>query len=156
MEWLRRASGLFLPQAHFAAPWRFLPCPNCCCPAVCSACLNSCAPEEWEVVVQDVANGTCSDCADLNDTYIVTPEVACIWRHVLDPVVCNLTIMKLLIIGSYIFVRFYDVAGSNKLEFRQAYGSPPDCVNLSDEDLPYYSSDGRCDGAAATCTITAL
>ena len=75
---MRRASGLLLPRLGFAnendQPY---PCDECCIeedPGVdCEelTCIDGDKPSQFQVVIAGITNDTCSDCDDLNDTYIL-------------------------------------------------------------------------------------
>lgn len=81
-SFIRRASGLLVPRMSFAAPWKFLPCEDCCESGF--KCIN-CDPDyygEFDVTFAGVVNDNCSNCADWNTTFRVTlPADSCVWAY---------------------------------------------------------------------------
>lgn len=92
-SWVRRASGLFVPQPGFAnLAGQMQPCPggDCCeCGSrFCNNC-NSDIADSYRVTFFGITNNGCSDCGDMNDpvSFICTPfPVAvdgCFFRYVM-------------------------------------------------------------------------
>lgn len=148
-------------------------CP--CCAEGCPHCSSS-TPQQLQVVVSGVTNGSCNQCSNLDGTYICTlagqtgsppPGVgACLWDVSIPPV-CGPALPFDLVrvsIGTdnmpgqphYILVTLRTAAGGSFLIFLRRYGTLPDCAALSGESLPFWQTDGKCQGHAATCTVTAL
>ena len=75
-RWVKSAAGLLMPNPQLAAPFRFMPCKECC-DDECQACLNRIYPEEVAITVSGVVNGTCSECGLLNTTRVVPVSKEC-------------------------------------------------------------------------------
>jgi len=129
----------------------------CCCGCTCENCLDT-APCCFKVVIADMAEGTCGDCADLNKTYYL-PQISgtpCTWKltDVCTPFACDPTEMTLevLLDGSDYKIRV--TLGEHIWE--KNYGEDkPDCCSLVAEALTHTTSGGDCDSSSATCAITA-
>ena len=81
-NFIRRASGIYSPALiGLAAPWRFLPCEECCQQG-CAQCAGE-SPGERSVTIDgvtDVAYGCLAGvCDQINDTYVLT------WGGVWNP-----------------------------------------------------------------------
>lgn len=63
-----------------------------CCGTPCPVCTNGTMPQTIQVDVSGVTNGTCSDCNDLNATYIVAVDSAgaskCTWGYLFPANIC--------------------------------------------------------------------
>jgi len=97
-DWIKRASGLFVPQ-----PLRFAPGYPCCCGGLptttCSDCDDGVRAQYLEVTISGMASRFssgqapyCADCADLDGTYILTaaglsgcPDT-CAWSYTIESV----------------------------------------------------------------------
>lgn len=151
----------------------FAGCP--CCSSACPHC-SSAVPQQLQVVVSGVTNGFCAECSNLNGTYICVlsgqtgsppPGVgACLWDVSIPPL-CGPTFPFDLVrvsIGTdnmpgqphYVLVTLRTAAGGSFLIFMRRYGTLPNCGAFSGESLPFWQTDGKCQGSAASCTITAL
>ncbi|MCL6504181.1 MAG: hypothetical protein K6T86_15975 [Pirellulales bacterium] len=166
--WVERPLEMGLLAAFFLAG-----CP--CCAAGCSHCAAT-TPQQVQVVVSGISNGTCSQCPGLDGTYICTlsgqtggppPQVgACLWDLSIPPL-CGPTFPFDLVrmsIGTdnmpgqphYVLVTLRTAAGGSFLIFMRRYASLPNCAALANESLPFWQTDGKCQGAGASCTVTAL
>lgn len=151
----------------------FAGCP--CCTGGCPHC-SSAVPQQLQVVVNGVTNGFCGECSKLNGTYICAlsgqigsppPGIgACLWDVSIPPV-CGPSFPFDLVrvsIGTdnmpgqphYVLVTLRTAAGGSFLIFMRRYGTLPNCAALSGESLPFWQTDGKCQGGTANCTITAL
>ena len=80
-DWIKRASGLFVPPTLRWSPG--YPC--CCGPSwtagdPCSTCSGD-APAQWLVTIEGMAGSSCEACDDLNGEYIATQSESypCVW-----------------------------------------------------------------------------
>lgn len=80
-RWLKRASGLLVPNMNFGQRRR---CPGCCggeCD--CVRCIQDMKCRSLQVTFSGWVNGTCGNCNELNDTFILTqlplPQT-CLWE----------------------------------------------------------------------------
>jgi len=87
-NFIRRASGIYSPALiGLAAPWRFLPCEECCEDG-CDQCAGE-SPGERSVTIDGVANDSsclAGACEQINDTYVLlwqgpslNPYIRCSW-----------------------------------------------------------------------------
>ncbi len=172
----RKKAGLWLPGGMpplaMAAPWRFLPCVNCCegpppdpvrCDGKCSG-LGDNAPGAFRVTISGIQNGTCSDCAGLNGIYDIPWwslfEEICWWSTRTIDLPCNQSVISLTLERLYspdVVALLVDI-GNFHILFGKNYTDvvPIDCCALEDEDVPCLGGDPICDASSATCTVTAL
>lgn len=75
------------------------------CPYTCddSNTLQSPAPDEWLIEIEDMKEGTCADCNDLNDAFVASwvghfdlsnqwvENGYCLWQHELEAPICGFT-----------------------------------------------------------------
>jgi hypothetical protein len=159
---------------------RALPCPNCGCepPIDCDGC-SSAPPEEFQVVISGVLDGTCDQCTQWNGTFVVTRDHGtsggtCIWRldrdgeidvcfGVSDP--CDQLTVQITDLGGGTYrirVGVANGAGSSCTPYQWSadIGSPFDCAALADYSVPFTGSDpfSGCGGATDpdAVLITAL
>ena len=157
---------------------------DCCCALCgqtsggtqeCNNCIEGTHDHDMEVVISGVANDSCTDCADLDATYILvrnalpTPPATCTWELAITQV-CS----------SYDTARLFIGAGpSNDVQFQLRKDSDAsqiliwnktlagvdypdddiDCSNFVDCELPAVTrvgSDCEAETAGATCLLTAL
>lgn len=75
-SFIRRASGLLVPRMSFAAPWKFLPCEDCCGGPCTDAadCFSGVPGPTSSASIAGVANAGCTSgvCTGYNDSYTVT------------------------------------------------------------------------------------
>ncbi len=164
-----RQSGLWVPQ-----PLRFAGGYPCCC---CDGCTKF--PSQLEIVIAGIINDNCSDCTDLNATYVLSrtdpsPVSAtyCYWRYDFpEPRDCN---NKAAWIGAVIsaatppfivtpWIRVELAQGSVGTSHRFNFlwedltWSVGDCTLISNREIPYLSRSGNgCDSDGTSMYITAL
>lgn len=147
---------------------------RCCCIETrpCVPCEDELSPANWKLVVSGVVDQGCSNCSDMNGTYIVPWVNDCRWR-LLDTTVdpCSCPSGNCLSIGiniddigggdyriwGFMFHR-NGVATENSLQFEKIYvGAKPDCDTLVDEVLALFqgADSPACSGASATFKLTA-
>lgn len=146
----------------------------------CGGCLDACehcdggyVPNVWKVVIAGLANnGGCTNCPTYNATYLVPVvrglecrsylfhDFDCFTSAAFDD---GVYVGVDLVAGNYVItVRLvFQVSAGNQetITYLKNYGATkPDCLNLTDEDIPYSSSLlFSCDAAtASTCTLTAM
>lgn len=130
-----------------------------CCGSVCPFC-SSGTPSQYEVAVALLADELCTDCTDLNGTYVVTKKFDCYWEYIIDPEVCTFDriFVNIQPTGGSVFVesRFEGITNSERFKDSGTVGSSIDCL-LSSYNLPPTSGIGtQCDNTGATCVVTAL
>jgi hypothetical protein len=142
---------------------------RCCCNPPCDYCSSGRGPNQFEVVLDGFANGSC-DCgnASPDGTYILDfgGDFACGWQYLLDSTDCGYTMIRLRVIdlmnGTYMVevyvLGFVFGLGSGSNYFRKTYESKPDCSGFSSEDIPFSENTASypCDASSATCLVTAL
>jgi len=164
---------------------------SCCCGGSspccgCTVCGGDCGPQEFQAVVTGVTNDQCTDCDELDGTYILScgvPASDCYWGGDVPTHNCN---------GGGIYltnteIRAYDSGGSTYMHFAIYPDSGPTakapglywqknfgasytigCRTLVDESLPPVDAGPNipsgdnlrpqrlCNNNAATCLITSL
>lgn len=149
------------------------------CTTDCIRCTDS-GPGQWKVVITGMAGG--GTCGTFNGTWILHPtDNPCFWTtgplsfvtdigcsgtshiylrlHAANDFVCGDDIshnhaMKVTCIWGPSSAICTEVGCSST--FRHSQVGLFDCLNLTDYDLPRYSSPPYCDATGATCTVTAL
>jgi hypothetical protein len=127
------------------------------CGEVCEFCEHA----SFQVDVAGVANGTCSDCAALNQSYVidrVPPDAECLWEGG-DEQTCAGTQDWSLRMG---YLPGGDVTGDigadaflEGASFKKT--SPDPCDEWVTYDFPFFSSAGaQCSFGSATFKVTAL
>jgi len=172
LAYTARHSGIWVPM-----PLRFAR--RCCCAddRTCSYVCSDDGPGRsgWSVdiggIVENVpSNCTGTLCTTLNDTYILDeyiywppfPGYDCEWEYELDPTICSVDHLYLYAIyefSVYYILVFFQWGATPMIQFRKSYGaSKPACNTFSGESIPYDYEHASflCDGASATCSITAL
>lgn len=141
----------------------------------CGFCTDSLAPHTFQVVIAGVTNSTCTSCASLNATYILTfnAGVSCQWRLIFSPAVCVTPVcgafpgfnrISLTFIGGAPGTINYSVVlnstgGADQLVWQSAspITYPVDCHAIAGISLPFLARVGTCcSGVGSTATITAL
>lgn len=175
-RWLRQASGLFVPR-QFAGKWRFQPCALCCSSSGegCTYCSGS-PPDAFRVVIANIAESTCGNCALLNATYILTypagsyyhyPSATCFWYYDLPTPVCNVEEIWLFFSDNRwpaelnaieVLLRNHNVSVLTYLNFLKSHISKPACDGFNNTAIPLKSTVAGtgCDLSSATCVVTAL
>lgn len=167
-QWDRLRSGLFVPKLlkrlHRDEEGGFHPTGNwfgCSCEEVlwCTINCDGGGPEQFQVVISDLANDSCSDCADFNDTFVldrvgegvISP---CIWRYTFPSAICGRTSVSLGVGGGGLSVFVFL---GNPEHWIKQYVSKVNCKSLNNESLSWDPFVGPvCDGAASSCLVTAL
>jgi hypothetical protein len=146
----------------------------CCCEKEeeeCTACDGGKAPTEYQVEIAGIVNGTCGDCTDLNDTYVLEwveqSGAICYWEYVLPAPICNVVAILLGVDGTLdkVFVQLMQQTYPDGLlhivaTAEKSFGVDVPCMDLDAEAIGAftfqfpYATD--CDGAASTCAVTAL
>jgi hypothetical protein len=154
--------------------FRFEPCPECC-DEPCGTCLDGLFPEQFEVVIDGIVNGSsCSTCDYLNDTFILTRTLVgpsgCGWAYVFPeygdcPISCGgLSNFSQITLGIamtggnyYLMVRILSRTSAYGISWIKTQAMKFDCMNLSGLSIPFnYSIDNYCDGSSATATVTTI
>jgi len=156
-----KIGSLFVPQPlGFAGHY---PCADCCCED-CEYCVDSCAPKEFEVIINGVIDSDppyepCN-CSFWNNKFILTWISSCTWR-IITPSMCGSTdsgIMLELFLADKYYLRitvFEDEMGFANFTIINP-GIPYDCLGINNLDMPYAGSVANCNFSSATCTLTAL
>ena len=121
--------------------------PGCNC-SPCGCC-SSGTPTELQVVLTGITNGSCSDCATLNGTYILASTLAsdvnCLWQYNLPSAICgfNYVFVQLRNIGGGTPYRIdVAIAGSSLTRYIYWWDTQTDkfdCGNFSDLSVTYRS-----------------
>ncbi len=86
-RWVKSAAGLLMPNRQLAAPFRFMPCEDCCSSLeTCSDCLDWTVDEiVSDAVTLVVPEGftvlTCTHCSEAGGTYELTRSTLCGWLY---------------------------------------------------------------------------
>lgn len=160
-KWNRLATGLYVPPLlGFAGPGWY----PCCLVALCSMCSDA-TPLQLQVVIANMANLVCNDCADLDATYVLDWVAEsgniCYWRYLFPENICKYKHIQAEIwtFGASVSWRVYL---QDKNLFQNHYwlrqmddqGDPITC-QVTDLAIPYWQGASDCT-AAGTCVITAL
>ena len=148
----------------------------CICSIQCANCENGLAPLEWAVSIDGIANNPCTDCVDMNQTYILPQLTSCQWRiSGIEPqAICRARpyptdsmamLVRVFKDGSdyKISVQIYQESPlTSFLKFEKNYGTTkPTCISFSGESIPWVSSQFSWNGCeslngVATCLIAAV
>lgn len=159
----------------------------CCCDTpevICSFCIDSAAPLEYQVEVSGVADANCTSCSANNDgTYILPHTTGCVWSlsglsigHQTWSTTGGTTGCKAALTS--ISLRLGDAFNPNDAmlsfgettaflqdeghNFRNAGVKPLDCMNLLDYSIAYLNSTESgaagfaCTWSGATVLVTTL
>lgn len=158
MDWLAIISALFFAGAFF---WT-----NCPCCGLCASCTNGDMPPSIQVVINGLTNGTCSDCDDLNATYILSilqqipsGTSPCIWAYALPVTICGVTSVNLRVGSSGTGFLSFQIVKSITEIFNWRTDTEPgrrDCHAWSNYSLPPVSGPPVCDYTSSTCLVTKL
>jgi hypothetical protein len=170
--WLLCAATVVAWLAFPGWPWWAIIAPAlpmfvsmCCCGGgckiTCPRCASSEGPCEFEVVIDGVANATCTDCANVNTTFLVTFldvfGTSCRWRtpFTLCGTGANLEVIILFTSTSRIIRVQFPVVGEDV--FVENFGAGTDGTDCLSIDADITTAFGfRCSLAAATCHVTAV
>lgn len=159
---------------------------DCCCGVPCENCAGSRGPKEYLASFSGIVAGTvpCTECPDLDGSYVAVESAACIPGGGLPPGTCGwqwLASSSIILcppsgdwwqavcvtakqVGAIyrVGVNFYIWANGlwTNAIFSKDYADLPDCRNFAGEDIPFVTQSGiswvYCDFSSATCTLTAL
>ncbi len=83
-RWVKSAAGLLVPNRKLAAPFRFMPCEDCCdppSPCPCGLC-NEIPPCCWTVTISGITDGNCLNCRTcFNGIFVASFRNSCTWRY---------------------------------------------------------------------------
>jgi hypothetical protein len=133
-----------------------------CCEEVSDCELCSTFPDQFQVVIADLVDGTCSQCdSALNGTFTLNWFSGCEWRYTLYGVCSDTWILRLFFSGTTITVIWWSVSViASEITWTETLGAGPhDCDAISglavDDSLTH--TTGLCDiTTPPTCTVTAL
>lgn len=149
---VRRSSGLYVPQHDLACKFRFgvTDSDSTCCGGFeeeieCSHCTDSVGPDEFSVVIDGVTQGSwANDCTDFNDTHIVSfvdeyefPPYYCLWQYDLPG---GGTVSVAIYDGNKIEVSILVILGWS-ITWQKTITTPMDC-EVSNLEIPYSSETG--------------
>ena len=141
--------------------------PGCSCCVSCPVCVPpGGAPSSFEVVIANITNGSCTDCDDLNGTFIAdyqgTNGATCYWRYTFPSTTCEVQTLYVTIKASQIDVILMNIpdfmAGnpSKDVEWRNSGLSDIDCGSLSSESISYLGNFNiGCTTSSGTASISA-
>ncbi len=153
--WQKLTSGLYVPPYIKFAP----PGHPCCCDETveCAFCTGA-SPEQMEVTLSNVTNGTCVDCDVLwNNTFVLDRYLGspCDWSYFFAQTCFGSALSRVNALfdsSSEFLVRVYTRL-PEIVHFRKTIAS----CSMTDENIPYSAGDDvECDFSAATCTVTSL
>lgn len=157
------AADIFSSFDNFVARAVDDTCEDCERPT-CTMCTGEGIPDAMEITITGIVNGSCTDCANLNGTFILTPdpESPCIYSYQGSDWCGSTTFYYLWFGGSGGSGSSLEVQVQNNGVFQTiAYEtlgtiSGVDCRNLVAYDVPWFGHGTVCDGSASTCTVTSL
>ena len=138
----------------------------CCAASVasCNCCDVGTTQLEYEVTITGISDlSTCSECATINDTFIVTqdPGSSCTWRYTFSPELCGLSFSSLRFFMSF-FLDDLSVTIDNNgafpseqiVWFNGSAGMPLNC-DFSSYSVPFSGVSGTdCTSDGSACSIT--
>ena len=175
-ESLIQFPSLWLPGSPLPSS-RGMPGYPCCCGGCgdgfdCDEfCIDGNAPAQLEVEMIGLTNESCSDCDDLNGTYVLDCEgeatgcsFGCNWWHLLESPACGIYSISCSLFTNGLLVIFstddFPSCGgltSGGFNYIADPGDPADCMNWSSLALSLVSSFwSPCTHTGATCTVTSL
>lgn len=135
----------------------------------CARCIDqlTATPLNITAVVAGIANGTCSDCGDLNDTYELTQTGSyCRWRYDFgDSSPCSLALtgfggLHIFSVqlqdygGALSWIGYFGSPGGNYRWRAVASSDPEDCMSVSSLVLTPLTTPSLCDLSSSTITIS--
>ncbi len=167
-SWLRRASGLLVPQMSFANNLlgRWQPCPeNCCGPESCEDCFVTLPTNLW-ADLPPLANGICAACDYWDRTVQTSPYDNECWRKyteggLSDPTDCGFfptTSMVVTVGVTYISEKcwlacsLHEYPDGHNWQWRKEM-TPP--ITNFNQILPFYwqLSSSKCDATGTTVHV---
>lgn len=168
-------------QRSLIEPWRWMSRRRCCCEAgdvACDKCSGSGnnAPNQFQVVIAGLTDSLCGGtlCSDMNDTFILSSISTCLWEYAFDCIICatNWASNRIQLLISKIDLTYYLQVYLNidsvlscgttygigyLFMFEKTKATPFNCLALDGTGDGSLSWVGTvCNGASATCLVTAL
>jgi hypothetical protein len=124
-----------------------------------------------QVEISGFSNGTCSDCGELDGTWILEsnqgghPAFGCTYGYTFDSAVCGVVpgmealFQNVIFSSDYEFrLRLWKVPGFGTIQYAKVFGATMPSCQITGEVLTNYSNTslGECDGSLATITATSL
>jgi hypothetical protein len=158
------------------APWRFLPCDNCC-EVRCLLCAGG-APDRFEVTIQGIRSNSCPNCPNLNGTYILRRSTTvkpprCSWYYEFEHPYEYMCIARpwlglslSLCEGASLWITLE--AGWGYYVYWTTYGTPLElpcnntvnCHAIDVRDIPFAYADSYfsnlCDFSSSTVSVRSL
>jgi hypothetical protein len=139
-------------------------CPNCFPSSACSSCIVNTTPIEVQITYTGVANGFCTNCENLNQTFLASRNDAfdpCIWQLSSAARVCASSVSVQFIVGS---THYPAGAPGNTAANWGSTGDvaymtqtlPTDCGNELTLTTFNTSAGPLCDNSGATVTISPI
>jgi hypothetical protein len=134
----------------------------CCCGGLdCSACNGGTTHSSYQIDIAIVTNGSCSNCSVYNGTFILAqnPSGVCTFFYNFPSLHCGTTNdgfrLTFTNFGPLVEIVLDGVA-TGFLRWTNFQSHPYDCGAYSATSIAFLSSAGVCNGASATCLLTAL
>ncbi len=143
---------------------------NCCVvPIDCNACEPNVASVTYKVVIAGIIDDTCTNCSNLNGTYILTNVTDCGYEFLSStPATCSggsggplisLEFLPSLDTQIIVIISYGNVSQTRTIEYNSGEIPEPNCLTFVDEDIPFLSSVStldKCDATSSTCKLTSL
>lgn len=147
---------------------------QCCCPGVCGACCTPTHTGSYQIVITSMANGTCSDCASLNQTFTIAKINDCVWSGVAPFLATFCTESLLQNVASLTYscsivdgvpqyrarvvrqIRTLPGIGNADWNWDEYFTDSPNCSTVSGLALSNVFSSAHCDGSSSVATISAI
>lgn len=141
----------------------------CCCGPKCKdACQNGTAPKSVQVVLANMADGTCSgidSCPSLDGTFVLplvsNNDGVCFYEVALPFNDCGFTFLRvqfsepgILSADAYVVV-YLDNTSTHAWLYESGSTAPMDCSSFNNLSVPIFGSPSICT-AAGTATVTSL
>ena len=132
------------------------------CGDVCTECEHA----TFQIDLAGIANGSCTDCADANNSYIVRrvqPDSQCVWGYgFVDLCGGTDSYWVAMTVGTglaqVLLAPVPIVGGGAAIVSWRSESVTPDCTTWNDEDIPFFLDEPtpHCQGDSSTCKVTAL
>jgi hypothetical protein len=160
------------PEASLCCLPMFL-FPSCTCCGTpgtdCTHCDTGTAHGIYQIVITNMANGTCTDCASFNATWVVTQDLTfaptCWFPLTISPAICTADRVQFTIGGTFtsyeMYAGFYVSPSSPTPAYLWRWQKSDNLVfstdcNLSGTSFTRLNTDAKCDYSTSTCTLTGL